>query len=43
MISVAGVLVDRPLEAVNAVGQDLEKTLHDPVPVLGVDRLGEIH
>ncbi len=43
MIAVARVLVDRPLEAVHAVGEDLEEAVHDPVPVLGVDLLGEIH
>ena len=40
---VAGVLVDRALEAVNAVGEDLEEAIHDPVPLLGIDLLGEIH
>jgi hypothetical protein len=37
---VAGVLVDRPLEAVNAVGKDVEKTVEDAVPLLGIDLLG---
>ncbi len=41
--AVAGVLIDRPLEAVNSVGEDLEEALHDPVPVFGIDRLREIH
>ena len=39
----AGVLVDRPLEAVNSVGEDREEALHDLVPVFRVDRLREIH
>jgi hypothetical protein len=40
---IACVLIDRPLEAVNSVGEDLEEALHDPVPVFGVDRFREIH
>jgi hypothetical protein len=28
---------------VDPVGEDREEALHDPVPVFGVDRLGEIH
>ena len=40
---IAHVLIDRALEAVNSVGQDREEALHDPVPVLGIDRLREIH
>jgi hypothetical protein len=38
--SIARVLVDRPLEAVNAVGQDPEKTVENAVPLLGIDLLG---
>jgi hypothetical protein len=38
--AVARVLVDRPLEAVHAVGQDLEKAIEDRVPLLGIDLLG---
>ena len=41
--AVAGVLVDRALEAVDAVGQDLEEAVEDPVPLLGVDLLGQLH
>ena len=40
---VAGELVDRPLEAVNALGEDREEAIHDPVPLLGIDLLGELH
>ena len=40
---VAGVLVDRALEAVNALGEDREEAIHDPVPLLGIDLLGELH
>ena len=40
---VAGVLVDRALEAVDAVRQDLEEAVQDPVPLLGVDLLGQLH
>ncbi len=41
--AVAGVLVDRALEAVHAVRQDLEEAVEDPVPLLGVDLLGQLH
>ncbi len=41
--AVAGVLVDRSLEAVDAVGQDPEEAIEDPVPLLGVDLLGQLH
>jgi hypothetical protein len=41
--AVARVLVDRPLEAMDAFGEDLEEALHDAVPVFGIDRLREIH
>jgi hypothetical protein len=40
---VAGVLVDRPLEAVNALGEDREEAIHDPVPLFGIHLLAEIH
>ena len=40
---IAHVLIHGPFEAVHAVGEDREEALHDPVPVFGVDRLGEIH
>jgi hypothetical protein len=40
---VARVLVDRALEAVHAVGQDLEEAVQDPVPLLGVHLLGQLH
>jgi hypothetical protein len=41
--AIAGVLVDRTLEAMNPFGEDREKAIHDPVPILGVDLLGEVH
>ena len=41
--SIASVLIDRPLEAVHALGEDREETIHDPVPLLGIELLGEIH
>ena len=41
--AVARVLVHRPFEAVHAVGEDGEEPIHDAVPVLGVDLLGERH
>jgi hypothetical protein len=28
---------------VNALGEDGEEPIHDPVPFLGIDLLGEIH
>ena len=34
---------DRALEAVNALGKDLEEAIHDLVPLLGIDLLGELH
>src|SRR6266542_4583031 len=37
--SIARVLIDRPLEAVDTISEDLEEALHDSVPFLGVDRL----
>ena len=40
---VAGELVDRPLEAVDALAQDREEALHDPPPLLRVALLGELH
>jgi hypothetical protein len=40
---VARVLVDRPLEAVHALGEDLEEALQDGVPLLGIELLGELH
>jgi hypothetical protein len=41
--TVASILINRPLEAVNAVGKDPEETVKDTVPLLGIDLLGEIH
>jgi hypothetical protein len=41
--SVARVLVDRPLVAVHAGRQDLKEAVQDPVPLLGIDLLGQIH
>ena len=39
---IARVLVDRALETVNAVGQDVEEAVEDAVPLLGVDLLREL-
>jgi hypothetical protein len=36
-------LIDRSLEAVNAVGKDPEKTVEDAVPLLGIDLFGQRH
>jgi hypothetical protein len=41
--AVARVLVDRPLEAMHALSEDLEEAVHDLVPLFGVDLLGEVH
>src|SRR5262249_43701084 len=41
--AVAGVLRDGSLEAVHAVGEEVEEAVHDAVPVLGVELLGELH
>jgi len=40
---VTGELVDGPLEAVDAVGQNLEEAIEDPMPRLGVHLLGKLH
>ena len=40
--AVARVLVDRALEAVDAVGEDLEEAVQDPVPLLRVDLPGQL-
>ena len=40
---VAGVLIDGPLEAVHAVGEDLEEAVEDAVPLLRVDPLRQLH
>jgi hypothetical protein len=39
---IARVLVDGALETVDAVRQDLEEAIQDPVPLLGVHLLGEL-
>jgi hypothetical protein len=39
---VARVLVDRALEAVDPVGEDLEEAVQDAVPRLGIHRLGQL-
>jgi hypothetical protein len=36
-------LLDRPLETVNPAGEDLEEAVHDPIPLLRIDLLTEIH
>ncbi len=41
--AVAGELVDRALEAVDALAEDREEALHDLAPLLGVAALGEVH
>jgi hypothetical protein len=41
--AVAGVLVDRALETMDAVGQDHEEAVHDAVPLLGIDPRREVH
>ena len=41
--AVAGILIDRAFEAMDPVGEDREKPIHDLVPLLGIDLLGEIH
>src|SRR5262245_61824015 len=41
--SIARVLVDGSLEAVDSLGQDREEAIHDPVPLFGIYLLGEIH
>jgi hypothetical protein len=35
--------IQRPLEAVDAVGEDLEEAVHDPIPLLRIDLLAEVH
>ena len=41
--TVARVLVHRALEAMHPVGEKLKEAVHDPVPRLGVELLGEVH
>src|SRR5947199_7127302 len=41
--AVAGVLVYRALEAVHALGQQLEEAVDDPVPLLGIELLRQLH
>jgi hypothetical protein len=40
--AVAAILVDCTLEPVNALGQDLEETIHDAVPLLRVELGGQL-
>jgi hypothetical protein len=40
---VTGVLVDRTLETVNAIREDREEAIHDLVPLLGIELLGQVH
>ena len=40
---IARELVDRPLEPVDTLGEDQEEPIQDVVPLLRVDRLGELH
>src|SRR5256885_902734 len=41
--AVAGELVDRALEPMNALAEDGKEALHDLSPLLGVASLGELH
>jgi hypothetical protein len=41
--SIPGVLVHRPLEAVDTFGEDREEPIHDFVPLFGIDLLRELH
>ncbi len=41
--AVAGVLVDGPLVAVDAVREDPEEAIEETMPFLGIDALGELH
>jgi len=41
--AVAGVLVHRPLEAVHAVGKDLEEAIEDGVPLLRIELFRQLH
>src|SRR5262249_7848229 len=41
--AVSGELIDRSLEPMNSLGEDREEAIHDLVPFLGIDLLGEIH
>ncbi len=41
--AVPGELVDRALEAMNAVCEDREEAVEDAVPFLGVYALGDVH
>src|SRR5437660_11062870 len=41
--AVAGVLVDGPLIAVDAVREDPEEAIEEAMPLLGIDALGELH
>ena len=41
--AVAGELVDRALEAVDAGAENREEAVHDPPPLLRVALLGELH
>ena len=41
--AVAGVLIHRALEAVNAVGEYLEEAVQDLVPLFRIELLGQIH
>src|SRR5262245_17643076 len=40
---VAGKLVDRAFEAMNAVGEDRKEAIHNRVPLLGIDLFSEVH
>jgi len=40
--AVTAILVDRALEAVNALGQDFEEPIHDAMPLLWVELGGEL-
>src|SRR5882672_6029942 len=41
--AVAGVLVDGPLVAVDAIREDPEEAIEEAMPLLGIDAFGELH
>jgi hypothetical protein len=41
--AVSGELVDRALEAMHPIGDDLEEILDDAEPLLGIEPFGEVH
>jgi hypothetical protein len=41
--TVAGELIDRALESVHALGEDLEEVVEDLMPLFRVEQLGQLH